>query len=363
MNYNPDYLIVGAGLTGSVIARLLFDRGNSVVVVDKRNHIAGNMYDYKHSSGILVHKYGPHYFRTTSDEIWGFVNRFSEFYKYEAFVKSYVDGNYENWPIAASYIKKNIGLNWEPSYKADPKNFEEAALSLMPKEIYEKFIKFYNYKQWGVYCTELSASLITRFNVREDDDPRLTPNAKYQGLPSLGYTAMFENMLKDIDVKLNFDYLHNVDEIKPKKKTIFTGPIDEFFNNIYGKLKYRGQKRETKFIENTDYYQPYCQVNEPSVERGDIIRTLEWKYLLDNNFDLKLKGTIITTETPYTPEKTDEYEYPFPDDDNNKLYLKYRELASLKKDVIICGRLGEYKYYDMDHAIERAFEIVKTIQN
>ena len=165
-----DFIIVGSGLTGSTIARLLNDYGFKVLILERRDHIGGNVYDYLHPSGVRIHKYGPHYFRTSSNKIWSFVNRFAEFYKYEAVLKSFVDEKYENWPVAESYIREKIGLNWKPEFKGTPKNFEEASLAIMPRLIYEKFVKGYTEKQWGVPAKTLSANLVKRFDIREDDD-------------------------------------------------------------------------------------------------------------------------------------------------------------------------------------------------
>src|SRR4051794_36081741 len=176
-----DYLIVGSGLTGAVIARTLADAGREVLVVDRRAHQGGNVHDHEHPSGIRIHTYGPHYFRTTSDKIWDFATRFAPFFKYEAALLSDIDGTLEQWPIAGSYIRKHVGENWRPEFTGKPRNFEEAALSLMPRLVYEKFVKEYNEKQWGVPNASLAASLCGRFDVRHDDEPRLKPHCKYQG--------------------------------------------------------------------------------------------------------------------------------------------------------------------------------------
>lgn len=358
-----DYLIVGSGLTGAVIARLLQERGENVLVLDRRKHVGGNVHDHLHETGIRVHTYGPHYFRTSDEKLWDFVNRFSPFYEYVASLKSYVDGEYENWPIAASYIRKHIGESWQPSFKGNPSNFEEAALSLMPDLIYEKFIKGYNIKQWGVDPRELSATLVKRFDVRQDDDPRLMPNHKYQGIPSLGYAKFMENMLEGIPVILDCDYLKRKDEFSYSKMLIYTGPIDEYFNFEFGKLKYRGQRRVHEFISNKQWHQPCGQVNNPDLNNGPHIRTLEWKHMMKEGEKNAIDGTLITKEITYTPESPEDYEYPFPDQVNADLFKKYNEKALSTPNLLVCGRLGEYKYYDMDQAIARAFMLVnKKIQ-
>jgi len=228
MDMEIEYLIVGSGLTGATIARLLFDKGFKVLVVERRSHLGGNVYDHYHPSGIRIHTYGPHYFRTSSETIWQFVNRFSSFYKYEAILKSYVDESYENWPISGSYIRKTVGENWQPDFTGKPSNFEEASLAIMPRLIYEKFVKGYTEKQWGVPASRLSSSLSKRFDVHHDNDPRLKRD-KYQGIPVNGYAAFMSALLKDIPIILNFDYLKYRNLVSPKKMIIYTGAIDEYW--------------------------------------------------------------------------------------------------------------------------------------
>ena len=350
-----DYLIIGSGLTGAVIARLLADAGREVMVVDRRNHVGGNVHDHAHISGIRIHTYGPHYFRTSSERIWDFVNRFDTFYKYEAALLSDIDSELVQWPIAGSYIRRTIGVDWKPEFTGNPRNLEEAALSLMPRRIYEKFVKEYNEKQWGVSANQLNADLCTRFDIRYDDEPRLKPLAKYQGIPSSGYANLMLNMLDKIPVLVNFDYVKNKNLISAKKAIIFTGPIDEFFDYDLGKLKYRGQKREHIYLpDSAGFQQPTGQVNNPTHAGGPHIRTLEWKHMMPVEIALKISGTVLTKEIPFTPDDSGDYEYPFPDATNSKLYDRYRTRADSLEKVYICGRLGEYRYYDMDQAIARA---------
>ncbi len=202
------------------------------------------------------------------------MNRFSRFYKYEAVVKSYVDGKHENWPIAASYIQRVAGDDSQPAFAAMPRNFEEASLAIMPRAIYEKFVKGYTEKQWGVPADTLSVRLARRFDVRSDDEPRLMYH-RHQGLPVDGYTALMRNMLKGIAVMLNCDYLKARDFFSARRKIIFTGPIDEYFGFDLGQLKYRGQKRSHEYLPDIRYAQPCAQVNNPSPERAHI-RSIEW---------------------------------------------------------------------------------------
>lgn len=353
MKLSADYLVVGTGLTGAAIARVLADKGREVLVIERRSHIGGNVHDHVHPAGIRVHTYGPHYFRTNSDRVWDFVRRFSDFYPFVASVKSHVDGCYENWPVSASYILRAVGANWAPAFTGTPNTFEEAALSLMPRVIYEKFVKGYTEKQWGVPAASLSPELCTRFDVRLDDDPRLMRH-KYQGLPKHGYASLMREMLSGIPLLLNCDFLRCRDQCRAHKLLVFTGPIDEFWNFELGHLQYRAQRREETYLPDVSFAQPCAQVNNPQRENGQHIRALEWKHMMPANHASRIRGTVITRETPATPTDPGEYEYPIPDRANAELYARYRARTRTLPKVLICGRLGEYRYYDMDQAIERA---------
>lgn len=355
-----DYLVVGSGVTGGVIARILVDAGREVVVVERRSHVGGNVYDYVHASGIRIHAYGPHYFRTSSERIWEFVNRFASFHKYEAVVESYVDGGYQNWPITGDYIQRVTGEQWEPAFAGTPANFEEASLAMMPRLVYEKFVKGYTEKQWGVPAHALSADLAKRFDVREDNDPRLKLH-KYQGIPSNGYSSFMRNMLDGIPAILNLDYLHHRDSIKARKLLVFTGPIDEFFGFDLGRLTYRGQRREHTYLPDVDYALPCGQVNNPDLNNGAHIRTLEWKHMMPPQYAQRIEGTVLTREIPFSPTSPNDYEYPFPDGVNAHLYERYRERTEKIPGLLICGRLGDYRYYDMDQAIGRAMMLAQRI--
>jgi UDP-galactopyranose mutase len=357
-----DYLIVGSGLTGAVIARTLADAGREVLVVDRRPHLGGNVHDHAHVSGVRIHTYGPHYFRTSSERIWEFATRFAPFFEYEASLLSDVDGELAQWPIAGSYIKRKVGVDWKPEFAGTPTNFEEAALAIMPRLIYETFVKEYNEKQWGVPARTLAAGLCGRFDVRHDDEPRLKPHAKYQGIPEPGYAEWTRRMLDGFPVVLNYDYLRRRGEIKPRRGLVFTGPIDEFFGFDRGRLMYRGQKRTHTYRSDVDgFVQPCGQVNNPTHVGGPHVRTLEWKHMMDPRYAGRIRGTVLTTETPFTPTNPSEYEYPFPDDANTKLYQEYRRRADALDGVLICGRLGEYRYYDMDQAIARAIALAERL--
>jgi UDP-galactopyranose mutase len=355
-----DYVVVGSGLTGATIARLLADAGREVLVLERRSHVGGNVHDHLHPSGIRVHTYGPHYFRTNSKEIWDFVHRFARFYPYHAVVKSRVDGRLESWPVTEEYIRQVVGVGWTPEFRGRPRNFEEACLRMMPRVVYEKFVKGYTEKQWGVPATVLSPNLAGRFEVRRNGDERLKLH-RFQGIPSGGYAFFMRRMLEGIPVILNFDYIQRRDEVRARRLLIFTGPIDEFFNFDLGKLRYRAQHREHRYVPDSEYVLPVGQVNYPSLADGPQIRALEWKHMMEAPEAQAARGTLVTTETPYDPSDPDHYEYPFPDESNQKLYRAYAGRAAAMPSVLICGRLGEYRYYDMDQAIARAMTLVRRI--
>lgn len=355
-----DYLIVGSGLTGATIARTLKDAGKEVLVLDRRSHLGGNVHDTFHPSGIRIHTYGPHYFRTSSEAIWNFVNRFSKFYKYEAKLKTLIDGEFQNWPVSKDYVEELCGKDWKPGFTGTPSNFEEASLASMPQPIYEKFVKGYTEKQWGVKATSLSASLARRFTVHKGDDPRLMPH-KYQGIPENGYAAFMTSMLEGIPLELNIDYLKNRQRFEARKLTVFTGPIDEYFDFDLGRLGYRGQQRQHQYLSDVDVYQPCGQVNNPDPNNGPHVRILEWKHMMNPELTSQIQGTVITSETPFTPEDAEQYEYPFPDSANDALYQRYRERADQIPQLLIAGRLGEYKYFDMDQVIAHALMLCEKI--
>jgi UDP-galactopyranose mutase len=357
---SADYVIVGSGLTGAVIARLLADAGREVLVVDRRTHLGGNVHDAVGQGGIRVHTYGPHYFRTNSEPVWSFVNRFADFYRYEAVLASLVDGRFERWPVAEEYIRRTVGDDWQPAFSGTPANFEQASLAMMPEPVYRSFVKGYTEKQWGVPAESLSAELAGRFDVRTDGDLRLK-RQRHQGIPVGGYARMMAAMLDGIPVALGRDYLEERSSFRWRRGLIFTGPIDEYFGFSLGRLHYRGQEREHTYLPAVAQHQPFGQVNNPDPAAGPHVRTIEWTHMLSDQERASVTGTLITRETPKSPSTPDEYEYPFPDPANRELYQRYRAEAESVPGLLVCGRLGEYRYYDMDQAIARALLLAKRL--
>jgi UDP-galactopyranose mutase len=355
-----DYLIVGSGLTGAVIARQLVDAGRDVLVVERRTHLGGNVHDHRHPSGIRVHTYGPHYFRTNSARVWHFVTRFAEFYRYEARLASRVDGRYERWPLSAEYIRRTVGPSWQPAFVGRPSNFEEASLAMMPEVVYRKFVKGYTEKQWGVPASSLAPELAKRFEVRADDDARLKRH-RHQGIPVGGYTALMAQMLAGIPTVVGRDYLCHRDRFQAGRALVFTGPIDELFGFDRGRLQYRGQERHHRYLPDIHLAQPYGQVNNPDPANGPHVRTLEWKHMLSETERAAAVGTVLTEEVPRSPEDPNDYEYPFPDEVNKSRYAQYRARARRQPGLMVCGRLGEYRYYDMDQAIARALLLARRL--
>jgi UDP-galactopyranose mutase len=355
-----DYVVVGSGITGATIARQLADAGLDVLVVERRGHTGGNVHDFRHDSGIRIHSHGPHYFRTNSDSIWEFVNRFTDFHLFRPIVYSLADNRLAVWPLNKSYLISEVGPEWKPQMTALPSNFEEASLAMMPQIIYDRFVRGYTIKQWGVEPRSLSKELAGRFNVREDNDQFFSPH-KHQGIPLNGYASFMNKLLEGIPRILDCDYLKERRSIRHLKKLIFTGPIDEFFGFRLGRLAYRAQKRRHEYLPEIGSFQPVCQVNNPGLENGPFIRTIEWRKMMPPEEICSIVGTVITREYPFSPDDPNDYEYPFPDEANRSLYQRYRAMTVSLKDTLICGRLGEYRYFDMDQALARALMLSREL--
>ena len=360
MRTTVDYLVVGSGLTGGTIARLLTDQGREVLVLERRSHLGGNVHDSVHASGIRVHTYGPHYFRCSSPRIWEFVQRFASFYPYEATVKSQVNGHYETWPLNEAMFDAFPG--WQTSRPtAPPANFEEACLQKMPRPIYETFVRGYTRRQWGVEPHLLGAALAWRIPINRRSHVHLTPHCAYQGLPKDGYADFTAKLLEGIPCRLGVDYLKHTAEYQARKAVIFTGSLDEFFNFDAGCLGYRSQRRIHQFLSDCTWHQPCAQVNHPDVDALGAVRTLEWKHLMRPEERSGIRGTLITQEYPFTPDRPEEFEYPVPLPRNTELYGYYRARAAAVDGLIVCGRLGAYRYFDMDQAIGHGMSIAKDL--
>lgn len=353
-----DYLVVGSGLTGGTIARRLADAGREVLILERRAHRGGNVHDTVHPSGVRTHTYGPHYFRCSSPKIWKFVNRFSRFQPYEARVKVLTGGIYEDWPVHRRVIRRYP--DWVPP-QSKPRNFEEACLRQLPPQVYHAMIEGYTRRQWGVEPWLLDAALAQRIRINEDGQDSLTPQSRYQALPIQGYAKWMEKMVSGIPCLLGIDYLQQRDQFRARKLLVFTGSLDEFFGFNEGRLNYRGQRRKLVFHSDRDSFQPCVQVNHPEAGESDALRTIEWKHFLTPEQRQKIAGTVVTHEFPFSPIDPEEFEYPFPDSHNHALCRRYLARAARFPSLLICGRLGDYRYYDMDQAIARALYLADRI--
>lgn len=359
-----DYLVVGAGLFGAIFAYEANKRGKKCLVIDKREHIGGNIYTER-INDINVHKYGAHIFHTNDKKIWEYMNQFVEFNRYtNSPIAIYKDELY-NMPFNMNTFNKLWGIKTpdeakkkieEEKSKANiekPENLEEQAISLVGKTIYEKLIKGYTEKQWGKKANELPSFIIKRLPVRFTYDNNYF-NDRYQGIPIGGYTKIIKKMLENIEVRLNYDYFEKKEELQEiANKIIFTGPIDKYYNYQFGTLEYRSLKFETEALE-IDNFQGNAVVNYTEYE-VPFTRIIEHKHFEYGN----QATTIITREYPDEWNNEKEPYYPINDEKNNRLYTKYKALAEIDKKVIFGGRLGKYKYYDMDKVIENALTCVK----
>ena len=367
-----DFLVVGAGLFGAVFAHEAKAAGKSVLVIDKRPTIAGNVYTEK-VEGIHVHKYGAHIFHTNNKKVWEYVNRFAEFNRFTNSPVANYHGELYSLPFNMYTCNKMWGVvtpqeaadRIEEQKKAagitEPKNLEEQAISLVGTDIYEKLVKGYTEKQWGRPCTELPAFIIKRLPVRLTFDNNYF-NALFQGIPVGGYTKMVENMLEGIEVRLGCDYLEDRSGWDAMAdKVIYTGPIDAFYAFCHGTLEYRSVRFETELLDIPNY-QGNAAVNYTDRETP-WTRIIEHKWFEfgkdeDGN---DLPKTVISREYSSAWKPGDEPYYPVNDEKNGKLYEKYKELAAAEEKVVFGGRLGEYKYYDMDQVIASALEAADRI--
>ena len=358
-----DYLIVGAGLFGATFANLANKDGKKVLVIDKRNNVAGNVYT-EEQEGINVHKYGAHIFHTDYKDVWEYVNQFIEFNRYTNSPIARINDEVYNMPFnmnTFSKIWKDVFTPEEAKNRIEeekkemqgkePTNLEEQAISLVGRTIYEKLVKGYTEKQWNRDCKELPAFIIKRLPVRFTYDNNYF-NDRYQGVPIGGYTRLVENMLDGIEVELNKDFFENKEHYEEiADKIVYTGALDEYFNYSLGKLEYRSLKFDTKVFD-CENYQGNAVVNYTGHE-VDYTRVIEHKHFEFGN----QPKTVVTFEYPSDYEEGMEKYYTVNDDKNNELADKYRELSLKENNVIFGGRLAEYKYYDMDDVIKRAMEL------
>ncbi len=362
-----DYLIVGSGLYGAVCAHELTKRGKKCLVIEKRAHIGGNIYT-ENIEGINVHRYGAHIFHTHDRAVWEYVNRFAEFNNYiNCPVARYHDECYnlpfnmntftKLWPdvFTPAEAEARIAEERGAAYVEEPKNLEEQAVNLVGRTIYEKLVKGYTEKQWGKKCTELPAFIIRRLPVRFTFDNNYF-NDRYQGIPIGGYTQMIEKMLEGVEVRLECDFFAQREVLCAEAdKIIYTGAIDRYFDYCYGPLEYRSVRFETEVLDMPNY-QGNAVVNYTAAE-VPYTRIIEHKHF---EFGTQPK-TVISREYSSAWKLGDEPYYPVNDQKNSDLYAKYRDLAEKEKNVLFGGRLGQYKYYDMDDVILSAFEALKTL--
>ena len=357
-----DYLVVGAGLYGAVFAQQAASQGKSVLVVDKRPHIGGNVYT-EEMEGINVHKYGAHIFHTNNKTVWDYVTRFAEFNRFTNSPVANYHGELYSLPFNMYTFNKMWGVvtpaeaeaKIEEQRKAagitEPKNLEEQAISLVGTDIYEKLVKGYTEKQWGRPCDQLPAFIIKRLPVRFTFDNNYF-NALYQGIPMGGYTKLVANLLEGIEVRLNTDYLEHKAELDSlARKVVYTGPIDAYFGYRLGALEYRSVRFETEVLDIPNF-QGNAAVNYTDRETP-WTRIIEHKWF---EFGTQPK-TVISREYSSEWKPGDEPYYPVNDEKNGALYEQYRQLAQGEENVIFGGRLGEYKYYDMDAVIASALEL------
>lgn len=359
-----NYLIVGSGLFGSIFAYEAKKKGKKCLVIDKRNHVGGNIYT-ENVEGINVHKYGAHIFHTSNKEVWEYIQQFAEFNRYTNSPIANYKGEIYNMPFNMNTFNKLWGVVTPEEAKVkineqikesgitEPKNLEEQAISLVGKDIYEKLVKGYTQKQWGKPCNELPSFIIKRLPVRFTYDNNYF-NDLYQGIPIGGYTQIIEKMLDGIDVRLNCDFFEYREELSNiAEKIVFTGMIDQYYDYCYGELEYRSLRFEEELLD-ADNYQGNAVVNYNEYE-VPYTRIIEHKHFEYGTQD----KTVITREYPATWKKGDEPYYPMNDDKNNALYAKYKALADKENNVIFGGRLGMYKYFDMHHVIAEALKCVK----
>lgn len=375
----PDIVIVGAGISGATLAeRYANEKNKKILIVEKRDHIAGNCYDYTNEAGHMVSKYGAHLFHTNYEDVWEYVNRFSQWRPYEHRVLAKVDGQLVPIPVNITTVNKLFGLNitteaemrkWldeNQVHNDNPKNGEEAALARVGEVLYEKMFKHYTKKQWDKYPAELDASVLQRIPVRDNYDDRYFGD-KYQALPSEGYTKMFEKILNhpNIEVRLNTDFFDVRDDVKDAEKLFYTGPIDRFFDfkhSVEKDLQWRSIRFEWETLQQENY-QEGAVVNYPQLEDGMHTRIIEYKKIYPVTpaaaYPDAQKTTTICRE--YSTDEGEPY-YPVPNPENDSIFQRYKDEADKLKDIYFVGRLANYKYFNMDQAFKNALDLFDQIE-
>ena len=375
----PDIVIVGAGISGATLAqRYANEKNKKILIIEKRDHIAGNCYDYTNDAGHMVSKYGAHLFHTNYEDVWEYVNRFSEWRPYEHRVLAKVDGQLVPIPVNITTVNKLFGLNitteaemrkWldeNQVHNDNPKNGEEAALARVGEVLYEKMFKHYTKKQWDKYPAELDASVLQRIPVRDNYDDRYFGD-KYQALPSQGYTKLFEKMLDhpNIEVQLQTDFFDVRDEVKNAEKLFYTGPIDRFFDfkhSVEKDLQWRSIRFEWETLHQENY-QEGAVVNYPQLEDGMHTRIIEYKKIYPVTpaaaYPDAQKTTTICRE--YSTDEGEPY-YPVPNPENDAIFQRYKDEADKLKDIYFVGRLANYKYFNMDQAFKNALDLFEQIE-
>ncbi|MDQ3099275.1 MAG: UDP-galactopyranose mutase [bacterium] len=368
-----DIVIIGAGISGAVLAERYASIGKSVLIIEKRGHIAGNCYDYYNEDGILVSKYGAHLFHTNHENVWEYVNRFSKWYPYEHRVLSRVDGKLVPIPVNITTVNELFNLNiqteeemqqWLDSVQVkneNPQNGEEAAKARVGEILYEKMFKHYTKKQWDKYPEELDASVTNRIPVRANFDDRYFSD-KYQYLPEGGYTQMFEKILNhpNITIMLNTDYFAVRDQITHHEKLFYTGPVDRFFDfkfSLEEKLEYRSINFEFETLDQ-EYFQDAAVINYPAPDTG-FTRVIEYKHMTKQQHP---KTTISREYTVDVVSEEQEPYYPVPNPRNQAIYSQYKKEVDKLTNVYFVGRLANYKYFNMDEAFKNALELFKKLQ-
>lgn len=364
-----DILIIGAGISGSVLAERYASIGKKVLIIEKRNHIAGNCYDYVDENGILVSKYGAHLFHTNEESVWKYVNKFSDWYPWEHKVVARVDDKTVPIPVNITTVNQLFGSsitteeemkNWLESNRTPidkPSNGEEAVLNRVGPVLYEKMFKHYTKKQWDKYPAELDASVLDRIPVRTNYDDRYFSDS-FQALPTGGYTQLFENILDhpNIEVLLETDYFDVKDQYKGYEKLFYTGPVDRFFefkHSMLDKLEYRSINFVSETVDD-EFFQENSVVNYPGTE-VDFTRIIEYKHFGNQKSD---KTTVVRE---YTVDEGEPY-YPVPNPKNQEIYSRYKQEADKLIDIHFVGRLANYKYFNMDQAFKNALDLFEELE-